>query len=291
MTAINKPVADEADYSSGDKHADIKILHAMGYAQELERRMSRFSNFAICFSIICILSGGINSLAQATAGAGGAAIGIGWPLGCVISGVFALAMAQIGSAYPDGRRPLSLGLDPGQPVRRLADGLVQPAGPRDRARRHQRGDLLLLLRRLRPGAGHARTRLTVRILFVAVLTAIQALINHVGIGLTAKLTDLSGYLIFASAIVLTLVCLIFAPSHDFGRLFTFTNYSGDPGGRRLAAGRRTAWAFLLGLLLPIYTITGYDASAHTSEETRDARALGAERHGHVGRLVGHRSAG
>ena len=28
--------------------------------------------------------------------------------------------------------------------------------------------------------------------------------------------------------------------------------------------------FLLGLLLPIYTITGYDASAHTSEETKRA---------------------
>ena len=78
----------------------MKILHSMGYAQELERRMSVFSNFAVSFSIICILSGGINSLAQATAGAGGASIGIGWPLGCLISGVFALAMGQIASSYP-----------------------------------------------------------------------------------------------------------------------------------------------------------------------------------------------
>src|SRR5205807_5945465 len=28
-----------------------------------------------------------------------------------------------------------------------------------------------------------------------------------------------------------------------------------------------AWAFALGLLLPAYTITGFDASAHASEET------------------------
>src|SRR6476620_4808483 len=79
---------------------DTKLLHSMGYAQELHRGMGRFSNFAISFSIICILSGGINSLAQATAGAGGAAIGIGWPLGCLVSLVFAVAMAQISSAYP-----------------------------------------------------------------------------------------------------------------------------------------------------------------------------------------------
>ena len=79
---------------------DVKVLHSMGYAQQLSRRMGVFSNFAISFSIICILSGGINSLAQGTSGAGGASIGIGWPIGCLISGVFALAMAQISSAYP-----------------------------------------------------------------------------------------------------------------------------------------------------------------------------------------------
>ncbi|HKC16027.1 MAG TPA: hypothetical protein VKC11_04905, partial [Steroidobacteraceae bacterium] len=53
---------------------DVRMLHQMGYAQELTRRLGRFSNFAISFSIICILAGGINSLAQVTAGGGGAAI-------------------------------------------------------------------------------------------------------------------------------------------------------------------------------------------------------------------------
>src|SRR5882672_6960796 len=79
---------------------DVRVLHSMGYAQELTRRLGRFSNFAISFSIICILAGGINSLAQATAGAGGAAIGLGWPLGVLISGSFGVAMAQIASAFP-----------------------------------------------------------------------------------------------------------------------------------------------------------------------------------------------
>ncbi|TIR43022.1 MAG: amino acid permease, partial [Mesorhizobium sp.] len=50
------------DYTEVDKAEDIQVLHSMGYAQELERRLSRFSNFAVSFSIICILSGGINSL-------------------------------------------------------------------------------------------------------------------------------------------------------------------------------------------------------------------------------------
>jgi hypothetical protein len=41
-------------YTDVDKKEDVKILHSMGYAQELDRRMSRFSNFAISFSIICM---------------------------------------------------------------------------------------------------------------------------------------------------------------------------------------------------------------------------------------------
>jgi hypothetical protein len=43
-----------ADHSH-DK--DRRVLHALGYAQELRRTMSGFSNFAISFTIISILSG------------------------------------------------------------------------------------------------------------------------------------------------------------------------------------------------------------------------------------------
>ena len=85
------------DYTDKDAKDDIAVLHGMGYAQELSRSMSKFSNFAISFSIICILSGGINSFAQAISSVGGAGAGIGWIVGCVISGMFALAMAQIAS--------------------------------------------------------------------------------------------------------------------------------------------------------------------------------------------------
>jgi amino acid transporter len=108
-----------------------------------------------------------------------------------------------------------------------------------------------------------------RIGFLATITALQAIINHIGIGLTAKLTDFSGSLILITSVVLALICLAYAPSWDIARLFTFHNYSGAAGGN-VWPEMSTSWAFLLGLLLPIYTITGYDASAHTSEETRDA---------------------
>ena len=79
---------------------DVKTLHGMGYAQELHRRMHGFSNFAISFSIICILAGGITSFPVGLNSVGGAAIGLGWPLSGFFSLIVALGMGQIASAFP-----------------------------------------------------------------------------------------------------------------------------------------------------------------------------------------------
>ncbi|GAB4177666.1 MAG: hypothetical protein Fur005_39780 [Roseiflexaceae bacterium] len=88
--------------------------------------------------------------------------------------------------------------------------------------------------------------------------------------MTTLLTDFSGYLILVVAVILVGALLAFAPSFDLGRLFTFTNFTGDAGGKVWPASESMLQAFLVGLILVCYTITGFDASAHTSEETRDA---------------------
>jgi len=77
---------------------DVEILHSMGYAQELSRRMGGFQNFAISFSIICILAGGITAFQSGFSGAGGASIGYGWPIGCAFSLIVAASIGQ--SARP-----------------------------------------------------------------------------------------------------------------------------------------------------------------------------------------------
>ncbi|BBE72422.1 amino acid permease [Oharaeibacter diazotrophicus] len=256
------------DYTDHDKKADVHHLHSMGYAQELERRMSQFSNFAISFSIICILSGGINSLAQATSGAGGIGIGIGWPLGCAISGLFALALAQISSAYPTAGGLYHWGSILGNRFTGWLAAWLNLLGLVTVLGAINVGTYYFFFGAFGGALGMEDT-LVNRVIFLALITGLQALINHFGIALTAKLTDFSGYLIFVTAIVLAVVCLASAPSYDFARLFTFKNYSGDAGAG-VWPQVSDSWVFLLGLLLPIYTITGYDASAHTSEETMKA---------------------
>lgn len=258
------------DYGDREKHRDMAVLHGMGYAQELQRSMSKFSNFAISFSIICILSGGINSFAQAISSVGGAGAGIGWIVGCLVSGMFALAMAQIASAFP------------------TAGGLYHWAsilGNRFWGWLTAWLNLLGLITVL--GAINIGTAFFFQgtfgarwfgmgvepvwvVSFVAAITILQAILNHVGIKVTTFLTDISGYIIFATTAVLVVACLAYAPALDFSRLWTFTNYSGEAGGNVFPQSDSMAYLFLLCLLLPVYTITGYDASAHTSEETKNA---------------------
>jgi amino acid transporter len=268
-----------SNYSDNEQKEDMKVLHGMGYAQELSRSMSKFSNFAISFSIICILSGGINSFAQAISSVGGAGAGIGWIAGCLLSGMFALAMAQIASAYP------------------TAGGLYHWAsilGGRFWGWLTAWLNLLGLITVLGAinigtayffqgtfGAMFGTTAAdgaitpwpssdTEIVIFVAIITVIQALFNHLGIKVTTMLTDISGYIIFATTAVLILACLYFAPAIDISRLWTFTNYSGAAGGNVFPESDNMGYLFLLCLLLPVYTITGYDASAHTAEETKNA---------------------
>ena len=89
------------------------------------------------------------------------------------------------------------------------------------------------------------------VVFVAIITILQAVLNHVGIRVTTFLTDISGYIIFVTTAVLVVACLYFAPSLDFSRLWTFTNFSGEAGGNVFPQSDNMFYLFLLCLLLPV----------------------------------------
>ncbi|QUD88309.1 amino acid permease [Phenylobacterium montanum] len=255
--------------SEDEASDDVAALHAMGYAQELARNMGRFSNFAISFSIICILSGGVNSLAQATSGAGGAAVGLGWPIGGGCALLFALGMAQIASAYPTAGGLYHWSSILGGRFWGWLTAWFNLIG------------LITVLAAINVGTFgffvgafgsslHVSAGYWPQLIFMVVVTGLHGLVNHLGIKLTSRLTDLSGYLILGGAVLLTALLLIYAPSHHIERLWTFANYSGDAGGGVWPRTGSVFMLLMLGLLLPVYTLTGYDASAHTAEETVDA---------------------
>lgn len=258
-----------SNYTEKEHHEDVKVLHGMGYAQELSRSMSKFSNFAISFSIICILSGGINSFAQAISSVGGAGAGIGWIVGCLLSGMFALAMAQIASAFPTAGGLYHWASILGNRFWGWLTAWLNLLGLITVLGAINIGTAYFFAGTFGANFGFSGTDTQV-VVFVAAITIIQAAFNHVGIKVTTMLTDISGYIIFATTALLVVACLWFAPAIDISRLWTFTNFSGDAGGGVFPQSDNIGYLFLLCLLLPVYTITGYDASAHTSEETKNA---------------------
>lgn len=255
--------------------ADAALLQKFGYTQELRRRMGAFTNFAVSFSIICILAGGITAFPLALSAGGGLSVFLGWILGALIAGCVALSMAQIASAFPTagglyhwasllgGRglgwvtawfNLLGLVLVVASVNVGLYDFFVRPE----------------LVRAGWLGDAPAPFEQTV---FVFGLLAVQALLNHRAPVLVHRLIDLSGVLIMVIALVLVLSLVLTASwaDIDWQRLVQLERNlpMGGPT-PEVDTGQVAVWAVFAGLILPLYTITGFDASAHAAEETRDA---------------------
>lgn len=261
---------------------DVETLHRLGYAQELARVLGGFSNFAISLSIICILAGGVTSFHVGYCSVGGASIGIGWPL----VGLFALAVAatmgQIASAFPTAGGLYHWAAILGGRGWGWATAWFNLAG------------LVAVLAAINVGTFHFALAAFapdvtpsewIQFVVVALITASHAVVNHLGIRVTRVLTDFSGYWILLVSVAVTLALLIAAPSLEIERLWTFTNYSGYPQSIPYSEfsssiprdvepvwppTQSLVWLFALGFLLPAYTITGFDASAHVAEETAGA---------------------
>ena len=251
---------------------DVRELESMGYAQELHRRMGAFSNFAISFSIICILAGGITSLQLGLGAVGGAAAGVIWPLGVLFSLVVAACMAQVASAFPTAGALYHWSAILGGRGWGWATAWLNLLGLIFVTAAVNVGAYGLFVQFVGPMLGIDPDRLGVEHQWfgVALITLSQAVFNHFGIRLTTRLTDFSGYLIFAVTLLLCAVMLAGAPQLEPARLFTLVNVTGPAGGDVWPATANAWRAILLASMWPIYTITGFDASAHTSEETLHA---------------------
>jgi amino acid transporter len=243
---------------------DVRTLHRLGYGQELARCLGAFSNFALSLSIICILAGGLTSFHLGFCGAGGAAIGLGWPLACLFSLAVALTMGQVASAFPSAGGLYHWAAILGGRGWGWATAWFNLAGLVTVLAAINVGTYQFALGAFLPGSDPG---LAAQLAAVALITASQAVVNHLGIRLTARLTDFSGYWILIVAAVLTVALLAGVASFEPARLVTFANYGGLPEGDPVWPPAPTVWLFALGLLLPAYTITGFDASAHAAEET------------------------
>jgi amino acid transporter len=273
--------------ATGPSHLteDERILHRLGYAQELFRAMGGFQNFAISFTIISILAGCLTSYAIAFQSGGPIAVTWGWLLIGFFSTVIALAMAEIASSFPTAGGLYYWSSKLGSPGWGWATGWFNLIGQIAVTAAIGYGlstfatvlfdDLFSFEKHTNDWFGWSYNE-TVYALYGLFLLA-ACLINVFDVRITSLLNTVSAYWHMAGVAVIVIV-LIVVPDHHKSAGYVFGGTANATGYGHNATGFNHAafWlVFGLGLLMAQYTITGFDASAHMAEETHQASRMAA----------------
>ena len=237
---------------------DARELARLGYAQELLRSMGGFSNFAISFSIISILTGAVTLFDYGLQMGGPREMTLGWPLATVGTLFVALSMAELCSALPTSGGTYHWSAELGGPTWAWFTALLNIVGLVAALAAIDYGCAQFLAPILGLEASN-----TVLLVTYALILASHGFINHYGIRWVAWLNDLSVTVHIVGVLILMGALWIFAPKQPLSFLLTATSSS--------TIHAPYAWLFMLGLLQAAWTYTGYDASAHVAEETLDPR--------------------
>jgi amino acid transporter len=284
---------------------DVRDLHGLGYAQELLRSMGGFSNFAISFSIISILTGAVILYDYGLAWAGTAASLIGWPLVTVFVLCIAASMSEVASAYPTagglyywasrmkgkawgwwtawfnliGQFAIVAGISYAA-AQFLNVSIVTPVLSNFDISYTNVTELIKI--------GDVPI-LTGGLVTMGVLLAVCLFLNVRGINLVALLNQVSVWWHIAIvALVVVLLTVAGKPDQSGMHLFAVEPQDTFWGswanvipflGINLTYGSAISYplffAFMFSLLQANWTYTGYDASAHVAEETVGARVSSA----------------
>lgn len=255
---------------------DARRLAELGYKQELRRKWSGFSNFAISFSIISILAGCFTTFGQAWNNGGPVAISWGWPLISLFILIIGFCMAELVSAYPTAGGIYWWAATMGRPVHGWFTGWLNLIGLVAVTASVDYGCATFLNLTLSAlFDGWAGTLRQAFVLFVIILV-LHGLINIFGHRIIDVLQNVSVWWHVAGAAVVVAI-LVFVPDNHQSFQFVFTERFNNSGFGDGDVGGLTFWFYVLplGFLLTQYTITGFDACAHVSEETRGASQAAA----------------
>ncbi len=269
-------------------------MHRLGYPQQLFREMGGFSNFAISFSVISVLTGAVLLFSYGLQFAGPIINTFGWPLVSLFTLAVAASMAEIASAYPTAGGLYFWAHRLGGHKWAWVTAWFNMAGQVSITAGIDFAAALYIVGAInRIFGAHLPTSTPAIIVAMVTIMIPQALINIFGIKLTARLNDFSVYWHIGGVLVIASLLTIFGRHHQplsfllQGTIsanlfnladsftagpFTFSSLMMSiPGMATLYASGGLALAFVLGLLQAQWTYTGYDASAHVAEETVLAR--------------------
>jgi amino acid transporter len=254
---------------------DEKRLAELGYKQELNRSWSGFSNFAISFSIISILAGCFTSFGLAWNAGGSAAIAWGWPIVAIFILIVGLCMSELVSAFPTSGGIYWWASKLGGPKAGYYTGWLNLIG------------LFAIDASVAYGCAtffdgmlgffdtsYTSGNLNHVFLYFLVVLVLAGLVNIFSSQLLAILNNISvwWHVLGAAVVVGILFFGLKSGAHHQSSKEVWTgtlNNTGFFSGHTHGAGF-ILYVLPLSAILTQYTITGYDASAHLSEETRSA---------------------
>jgi amino acid transporter len=246
----------------------------MGLRQDLNRGWSAFSNFAISFTIISVLAGCFTTYGQAWNNGGPIAISWGWPLISIPILIIGFCMSEIVAKYPTAGGIYWWAARLGGPVWGWFTGwfnLVGLVGVVASVVYASATFLNVVLGLYGVEIGGVNFGDDVHILgetflLFAIILAIHATINIMRTHLLAVTNNISVF-VHVVGVVVIIAILILVPDDHQSVDFVFTERINNSG-----FSMDMFWFYVLplGFLLTQYTITGFDASAHISEETHNA---------------------
>ena len=284
MTLATSESGDAVD-RGGALNQDEQRLHELGYRQELSRAWSGFTNFAISFTIISVLAGTFTAFPFAWQNGGPIAASIGWPVLCAFVLMVAVSMAELTSKYPTAGGPYWWAHDLGGKGWSWMTGWFNIVGLVGIVASVGYGAALFLnellglygLNILGVNFGDDVHILGETWLLFFLIMVFYTLVNIFADRGLALMNNISvGWHILGVAIIVGI--LIIVPDDHQSASFVFGERINNSGLHDGSTGNLGFWLLVLpiGFLLTMYTQTGYDASAHTAEETKGAAIAAAQ---------------
>ncbi len=256
------------------KDDDERQLAEMGLKQDLHRGWSAFSNFAISFTIISVLAGCFTTYGQAWNNGGPIAISWGWLLISIPILIIGFCTSEIVAKYPTAGGIYWWAARLGGPAWGWFTGWFNLAGLVGVVASVVYASATFLnvvfglygVNVLGVNFGDSAHILGETFLLFAIILAIHATINIMRTHLLAITNSISVF-VHVVGVAVIIGILVFVPDEHQSLDFVFTERINNSG-----FGMDMFWFYVLplGFLLTQYTITGFDASAHVSEETHDA---------------------
>jgi amino acid transporter len=264
---------------------DEQRLADLGYKQELQRVWSGFTNFAISFTIISVLAGCFTATQVGWNAGGPMAISIGWPLLCCLVLLVGVSMAELTSAFPTAGGPYWWAAKLGGPGWSWFTGWFNVVGLVGIVASVGYGaafflDALLGLYGLNifgVNFGDSAHIISETFLLYLIILGLYCVLNIFSSPILGLLNNISvGWHVVGVLIIIAL--LVFVPDHHQNASWVFGHRLNNTGFNSGATGGLPFWILVLpvGFILTMYTQTGYDASAHTAEETRGAAVSAAQ---------------